>query len=144
MEDLDQLQHDLEMLLSTCSVRIRLLRSEIEEERKDERGKQSLKRKKCDDHLKVRESKNRVRILKAKHYGLQVKTEAPKIIMPRSDTADKFWLGVDAYCADVTKDDIAVSVTFSSELMVQTIFSVSGRIDTRMFTRSRCKTAGTW
>lgn len=45
MEDLDQLQHDLEKLLSTTAVRNRLLRSEIEsidrveERRKNKRGR---------------------------------------------------------------------------------------------------------
>lgn len=117
MEDLDQLQQDLEKLLSTCAVRNRMLRAEIDEERKDEKGKASLKRKRPEDKLKARESKNRVRILKAKHYGLQPKTEVPKI--PRSDIADKFWQTVDSYCPDITKDDITVSniYTVSRQLL---------------------------
>lgn len=108
MEDLDQLQQDLEKLLSTCAVRYRMLRAEIDEDKKEEKGKASVKRKRPDDKLKARESKNRVRILKAKHYGLQLKAETPKL--PRSDIADKFWQTVDSYCPDVTKDDIAVSI----------------------------------
>lgn len=44
MEDLDALQQDFERLLSTCAVRNRLLRSEVEsidrvEERREKRGK---------------------------------------------------------------------------------------------------------
>lgn len=48
MEDLDQLQLDLEKLLSTCAVRIRCLLSEIGEVAKtDETGRKVLLQDKC-------------------------------------------------------------------------------------------------
>lgn len=125
MEDLDLLQQELEKLLSTCAVRNRLLRSEIEsidrvEERREERGKPPLKRQKHEhEKTKRKESKqNSVRVLKAKHYGvplnnsindLPAKVEVPKVL-PRSDTSDKFWLSIEPYCAEVSKQDVAVSI----------------------------------
>lgn len=123
MEDLDQLQQDLEKLLSTCAVRNRLLRSEIEsgdkaEERREDKSKPPLKRRKPDDRNKNRESRNSVRKLKAKHYGASVSNSTsslPAIVevpeIPRNDTSDKFWLSIEPFCADVSKDDIAVSIS---------------------------------
>lgn len=110
MEDLDQLQQDLEKLLSTCAVRHRMLRGEVDEEKKGEKGKSSAKRKRPDDRFRIRESKNRVRILKAKHCGIQPKAEPPKL--PRSDTVDQFWHMVDQFCPEVTAEDIIVSSFF--------------------------------
>lgn len=112
MEDLDQLQQDLEKLLSMCAVRNRMLLAEVDEEKKEEKGKATLKRKRPEDRFKLRGSKNCVRILKGKHnYSLKVlKAEVPKI--PRSDIADKFWHMVDFYCPDITKEKIAVCFFF--------------------------------
>lgn len=122
MEDLDQLQQDLEKLLSTCAVRNRILKSEIEsgdkaEDRREDKNKPPLKRRKPDDRAKNRESRNSVRKLKAKHYGLPASNstnnlpatvDVPEI--PRNETSDKFWLSIEPFCTDVSKDDIAVSI----------------------------------
>lgn len=110
MEDLDKLQIDLEKLLSTCAVRNRLLRSDIKstdkvEERREDKGKPPLKRRKPEEKTKRKPSKS---ILKRKH--VPTKVEESKVIVPRSDTSDKFWLSIEDYCADVSKDDVAVSI----------------------------------
>ncbi|XP_018332285.1 transcriptional adapter 3-A isoform X2 [Agrilus planipennis] len=124
MEDLDQLQQDLEKLLSTSAVRHRLLKAEIEnidqkeERRENKKGKPvdkpPLKRKKIDERVKYRDAKNGIRLLKPKHYNvplhsnidIQHKEEIPKVTIPKNDTSDKFWLSIEPYCADVTKDDL--------------------------------------
>ncbi|XP_044260968.1 transcriptional adapter 3-A [Tribolium madens] len=119
MDDLDQLQLDLEKLISTCAVRNRFLRGEIEsidrvEEKRDKKGKSydkgGFKRKRPDDKVKYRDLKNGARPLK-RHYPLPVNSiigdvplrhEMPKINLPKNDTSDKFWATVEPYCAPVT------------------------------------------
>jgi transcriptional adapter 3 len=119
MDDLDQLQLDFEKLISTCAVRNRYLRGEIEsidkvEERRDRKGKSydkgSLKRKRPDDKTKYRDLKNGARPIK-RHYPLPVNSligdvplrhEIPKINLPKNDTSDKFWATVEPYCAPIT------------------------------------------
>lgn len=105
MEDLDQLQQDLEKLLSTCAVRHRILRAELNEDNKHEKGRISVKRKRPNDKLNAKE--NCLMILKAK-YLLKLKTQAPKI--SGSAVANRFWRMINDYCANITKDDIAVSI----------------------------------
>lgn len=34
------------------------------------------------------------------------KMEAPKIVLPKNDTPNKFWASVEPYCADITPEDI--------------------------------------
>lgn len=125
MEDLDQLQQDLEKLLSTCAVRSRLLKSElesidkIEERRKTKKGKpyekpQPLKRKRPDEKVRYKDVKNGNRIIKSRHTlpknnfvnDLPIENELPKMTLPKNDTSDKFWLSVEVFCADVAKDDV--------------------------------------
>ncbi|GJQ68220.1 hypothetical protein Trydic_g10760 [Trypoxylus dichotomus] len=124
MEDLDALQQDFERLLSTCAVRNRMLRSEVEsidrvEEKREKKGKfiekQSLKRKRPDDKLRYRDGKNGVRVFKPKHNNffmnsfmndLQHKHEVPKVTLPRNDTSDKFWSSIEPYCAELSRDDV--------------------------------------
>ncbi|KAF5295154.1 hypothetical protein FQR65_LT10542 [Abscondita terminalis] len=125
MEDLDQLQQDLEKLLSNCAVRSRLLTTEIEsidkieERRKTKKSKpyekqQPLKRKRPDEKTKYKDSKNGNRLVKSRHNlpknsfinDLSVESELPKMTLPKNDTSDKFWLSVEVFCADVTKDDV--------------------------------------
>lgn len=43
---------------------------------------------------------------------LPLKQEVPKVSLPTHDT-DKFWLSVDPYCCDVSKDDVNVSITIN-------------------------------
>ncbi|XP_071054596.1 transcriptional adapter 3-A [Onthophagus taurus] len=120
MDDLDQLQQDFEKLLSTSAVRNRLLRSEVESMDKVEKKgkpieKSSLKRKRPDEKLKYKDTKNGSRLFKTKQYNPPIngfmgehstKHEVPKVILPRNDTSDKFWSSIEPYCADVTKDDV--------------------------------------
>lgn len=41
--------------------------------------------------------------------NLPLKREVPKVSLPTHDT-DKFWLSIDPYCCDVTKDDVHVCI----------------------------------
>nr|CAH7767424.1 unnamed protein product [Callosobruchus chinensis] len=121
MEDLDQLQANLEKLLTTNASRIRYLLSEIGELDRNDEGngrkaydKTSLKRKRNDDtSRKFKDLKNGMRVIK-KNYGLTHKfvgethlQEVPKVTLPRNDNSDKFWTSIEPYCANVTRDDIA-------------------------------------
>ncbi|KAF5290838.1 hypothetical protein FQA39_LY14600 [Lamprigera yunnana] len=125
MEDLDQLQQDMEKLLSTSAVRNRVLKSEIEsldkmeERRKTKKGKpnekqQPLKRKRPDEKTKYKDGKNGGRLIKSRQNlpkssfinDLSVESELPKMTLPKNDTSDKFWLSVEVFCADVNKDDV--------------------------------------
>ncbi|CAH1965031.1 unnamed protein product [Acanthoscelides obtectus] len=121
MEDLDQLQADLEKLLTTNAARIRHLLAEIGELDRNEEGhgrkaydKTSLKRKRNDDtSRKFKDTKNGMRVIK-KQYGLTHKfvgdthlQEVPKVTLPKNDNSDKFWASIEPYCANVSKDDVA-------------------------------------
>ncbi|CAH0562257.1 unnamed protein product [Brassicogethes aeneus] len=130
MDDLDQLQHDLEKLLSTSVSRSRFLTSEIEsidkvEENRDKKEKNydktPLKRKRPDDKPKYKDFKNGARVIK-KQYGLPVnnllgdahlQNEVPKVALPKNDNSDKFWASIEPYCANVSKED----VTFIESLL---------------------------
>lgn len=77
-----------------------------------------MKRKRPDERSKYKDSRNGNRIIKTKHSipinnfvnDVPVKREVPKVSFPKNDTSDKFWLSIEPYCADVTKDDVAVSI----------------------------------
>nr|CAI5832438.1 unnamed protein product [Callosobruchus analis] len=137
MEDLDQLQANLEKLLTTNAARVRYLLSEIGElDRNDDCNgrkaydKTSLKRKRNDDtSRKFKDQKNGMRVIK-KNHGLTHKfvgdthlQEVPKVTLPKNDNSDKFWTSIEAYCANVTKDDVAFLDTliqeFSKEINVK-------------------------
>lgn len=118
MADLNQLQQDLEKLLSTCAVRYRMLCCELEsldkdktEDRRDKKylDKVAYKRRRQEDRPKSRETKNGVRIVKRKHYSYPVNNS---VIVTRNicdETSDRFWLFVEQYCGEASRDDIAVS-----------------------------------
>ncbi|KAG5883742.1 hypothetical protein JTB14_008584 [Gonioctena quinquepunctata] len=118
MDDLDQLQQDLEKLLSTSALRIRYLLAEIGEIDRNDVGhdrkahdKTSLKRKRPDEKPKFKDLKNGMRVIKK--HGLTVnklidpQQDIPKVTLPKNDNSDKFWASIEPFCANVTKDDIA-------------------------------------
>lgn len=117
MKDLDQLQQELEKLLSVCAVRTRSLYSELElidknEERHEKKTKafdrpSSPKIRKIEEKNKyVKETKPSYKIVKNVHDELP-KLEVPKVTIPKNDTKSKFWLSVDPFCAPIDSDDIA-------------------------------------
>lgn len=115
MKDLDQLQQELEKLLSMCSIRTRSLYTELELldkneiERHEKKAKidrpSSPKIRKVETERKVKESKS-FKILKNVHDELP-KVDIPKIVIPKNDTKSKFWASIDPYCAPIDADDIA-------------------------------------
>lgn len=107
MEILDQLQQDLEKLLSTCVVRHVMLRACTESRQKEKWT--CVKRKRPEHNLQAR--KHRIMVLKEKHYPLlKQKAGLPK--ESRSVIAYKFWRMVDGYCPNITKVDRTVSICF--------------------------------
>ncbi|KAL1492368.1 hypothetical protein ABEB36_010626 [Hypothenemus hampei] len=95
MDDLDQLQQDLEKLLSTNALRTRFFLGEYTQaDQKDgPHDKTSLKRKRSDDKPKY-DLKNGLRLMKR------------EITLPRNDNSDKFWASIEPYCASVDKEDV--------------------------------------
>ncbi|GLV43059.1 transcriptional Adaptor 3 [Carabus blaptoides fortunei] len=117
MKDLDQLQQELEKLLSASAVRSRILSSEFEhidrvEERHEKKGKlfdkpPSPKHRKIEEKAKAtKDTKPAYKLVKNFHDEIP-KLEIPKVILPKNDTKSKFWLSVDPYCSPVSRDDIA-------------------------------------
>lgn len=51
---------------------------------------------------------------------LPVKQELPKVCLPTHDT-DKFWLSIDPYCCDVSKEDVNVGIRFQSNVKLFTV-----------------------
>ncbi|CAG9771627.1 unnamed protein product [Ceutorhynchus assimilis] len=110
MDDLDQLQHDLEKLLSTNALRTRFFLGEYTQADKDDKKtNMTAKRKKPDERTKFREVKGGIRFLKRDPFKLNEHTykEIPKISLPRNDNSDKFWASIEPYCAPVSKDNVA-------------------------------------
>lgn len=115
MKDLDQLQQELEKLLSMCAVRTRSLYFELDlidknEERHEKKVKafdrpSSPKIRKIEEKKYVKETKP-FKILKNVHDELP-KLEVPKVTIPKNDTKSKFWLSVDPFCSPIDSDDIA-------------------------------------
>lgn len=124
MINIDQLQHELEKLLSSCAVRVRSFKSELEsldrseDGRKGKKGKQydkqiPAKRKKIDEKCSKYNIKSDI-LLKPKHGAspntyvshLPMKSEMPKVVFPKNDLADKFWMSVQPYCCDLSADDM--------------------------------------
>jgi len=136
MEDLDTLQLELETLLSTVVVRHRTLQDEIislssvEERRGDRRSKSGKSMSSIDKKIREEKSKPKDTNIKSQsplHTKLfkqkavrssasQVvsnlheiegsKSDAPKLLLPKNDTPNKFWASVDPYCTDIMPDDI--------------------------------------
>lgn len=132
MDDLDQLQQDLEKLLSTNALRSRFFLGEHSHshsghDRRHERL--SLKRKR-DDIPKYKDmfvcSKNGLRVIKRdpfRSFSEKSFKEIPKITLPRNDNSDKFWASIEPYCSPVSKDDIAVCIKpKSKKLMIPVCF----------------------
>lgn len=123
MDDLDQLQQDLEKLLSTNAIRTRFFLGEYSQaDQKDNHNdkkahdKTSLKRKRPDEKPKYKDLKNGLRVVKKdpfKSYNDYM--EIPKITLPRNDNSDKFWASIEPYCAPVNKDDVAFLDTLIQE-----------------------------
>lgn len=115
MKDLDQLQQELEKLLSMCAVRTRSLYLELDlidknEERHEKKPKvvdrpSSPKIRKIEKKEYIKETKP-FKILKNVHDELP-KLEVPKVSIPKNDTKSKFWLSVDPFCSPIDPDDIA-------------------------------------
>lgn len=137
-EDIDALQLELEMLLSSAVVRYRALQEEITnlssaEERRDRRSKSGgkslslLDKKVREEKLKPKEVSTKsqsplhTKLFKQKAVGNSTNQaapnvhevaknegtkDAPKILLPKNDTPNKFWASVDPYCTDIMPDDI--------------------------------------
>lgn len=136
-EDIDALQLELEMLLSSAVVRYRALQEEITnlssaEERRDRRSKSNkslslLDKKVREEKLKPKEVSTKsqsplhTKLFKQKAVGNSTNQpapnvhevarnegtkDAPKILLPKNDTPNKFWASVDPYCTDIMPDDI--------------------------------------
>lgn len=156
-EDLDAIQLELELLLSTVSQRARALKAEYEsldrEDKRDRKGKYiekpsspSTKRKRDEKKFKdgakyfgnqakvvrVKSSSSHSRVV-AQHtddsmdsvpyfptnYALR---ENPKLVMPKNDTPNKFWLSVEPYCMPISHEDIKVGVISSGDERVTFTF----------------------
>lgn len=133
MKDLDQLQQELEKLLSMCAVRTRSLYSELDlidknEERHEKKTKifdrpSSPKIRKIEEKNKfVKETKPSYKI-KNVHDELP-KLEVPKVTIPKNDTKSKFWLSVDPFCAPIDADDIAFLEDLIQEVNTDTDFKI--------------------
>ncbi|XP_017777042.1 PREDICTED: transcriptional adapter 3 [Nicrophorus vespilloides] len=115
MDDLDQLQQDFERMLSTCAVRIRLLKAETED-RRDKKGKpyQPSAKRKREDERRHTDARNVVKILKTKQAvpvnnyknDESVRRKVPKVIIEKHDVSNRFWLSLDPYCQDVSRDNV--------------------------------------
>uniref|UniRef100_A0A1B6EXA2 Transcriptional adapter 3 n=1 Tax=Cuerna arida TaxID=1464854 RepID=A0A1B6EXA2_9HEMI len=142
MEDLDRIQLELEMLLTGVAVRIRDLNNEIStlniaEERRDKKIKLALStsKKKVDDR-KNRDptGKSRPRIGTLDDPSVlgspdilsnTASLEPPKLLVPKNDVPNKFWLSVEPYCAEISAEDIKflkeLKATCEKEAEVQKI-----------------------
>ncbi|XP_060516030.1 transcriptional adapter 3-B [Cylas formicarius] len=92
MDDLNQLQHDLEKLLSTAAVRQRFFLGEIKPSEKSEHEKRA-------------------------HDKTSFKRKRPykKPSLPKNDNSVKFWTSTEPYCAPVSKNDVAYLDTLIQE-----------------------------
>lgn len=135
MEDLDALQMELEMMLSSVVLRSRALQEEITsfsstDERRDRRSKSGKGLSQVDK--KIRDDKTKAKELNVKthspvpnklfkqripgsslnqlvpnpHELVRVEGKDVPKLMPKNDTPNKFWASVDPYCTDIMPDDI--------------------------------------
>ncbi|XP_055594107.1 transcriptional adapter 3 [Uranotaenia lowii] len=152
-EDLDMVQLELELLLSTVALRYRVLRSEFDtidksDERRERKGKfldkapcSPGKKKRLDEKLKLRESAGKlfghhmkfsklknssmippspapsqhtddsmdaVPFLPHNHHLQHIlnSTDHPKLMLPKNDTPNKFWMSVEPYCMPISHEDL--------------------------------------
>lgn len=160
-EDLDAIQLELEMLLSTVAQRARALKYEFEsidrEDKREKKGKYiekqpasppgKRKRGGTDDNKKTKEN--------AKYFGTQKMSklksssahspapsqhtddsldavpyfqsnhaprENPKVVLPKNDTPNKFWLSVEPYCMPISQEDIKVNYLAISAMILAHIY----------------------
>lgn len=151
-EDLDMVQLELELLLSTVSLRYRVLKSEIEtidkaDERRERKGKfidkapsSPGKKKRMEEKQKLRESAGKlfghhmkfskmkhmsslippspapsqntddssdaVPFLPTNHHIQHIIADNAKLLLPKNDTPNKFWMSVEPYCMPITHEDL--------------------------------------
>ncbi|KAK6633079.1 hypothetical protein RUM43_012822 [Polyplax serrata] len=140
MEDLDTLQLELEALLSCVAVRNRVIREEIKllesaEEKRDKKTKLALtsgvKRgaanRSEDRPIKILKDSLRSDVsvpgklnkVKGPPGAADIqskdtpKPDAPKIVIHKNDTPNKFWASVEPYCSPISQDDL----TYLEELI---------------------------
>lgn len=133
-EDLDNIQLELETLLSKVALRYRVLKSEYElldkdEKRVDRRSKLcekpppspgkrkredirksktsllKLSKNKTNSACSPAQSQNTDDSVDAVHF-VQHQPKEHKIMMPKNDTPNKFWLSVEPYCMPLTNEDL--------------------------------------
>ncbi|XP_055314395.1 transcriptional adapter 3-like [Sitodiplosis mosellana] len=135
LEELDAIQMELEVLLSSVSLRYRALKTDYDylEHRKHqkknaEKEKQSGSKRKRDD--KKSSSKDSNRHSHTKHSKIKSSSSNspaqqldqsidampspsaggshpnPKLLLPKNDVPNKFWLSVEPYCMPITQEDI--------------------------------------
>lgn len=146
-DELDPIQAEIEMLLSSVALRYRSLRTEFDclldsedkKQKKNAADKQTnspgAKRKRVDGPKKAKDYLGQVKLPKLKNNNLSnspahsqhtddsmdavpyyqstsatttSRSEQPnsKVIVPKNDIPNKFWLSVEPYCMPITQEDI--------------------------------------
>ncbi|XP_026289353.1 transcriptional adapter 3 [Frankliniella occidentalis] len=155
MDDLDQLQMDLESLLSKVAVRQRLLHSEIlalnNSESNMDRGKASSPGKKgrsrgsklVENLTKTREvarsssSKHSKKLYRLAPLAGSVpvvppdndpKPPAPKVFVSKNSAPNRFWASVDPYCSEVNQEHVKVleDLIHHNESSLQSLLETPG------------------
>lgn len=70
--------------------------------------------------MKLKDIKTGTRIVKKHGLGVNnfivdtppLRHDVPKVALPKNDTSEKFWASVEPFCAEIQKDDVAVSISF--------------------------------
>lgn len=113
INDLDQLQHDLEKLLTVCAIRRRALCSDFQVFNKTEERPQKK-------HRVIEEptSPSSLKIRKVVEKKIKRKPGRPfknfspdgkniqRFLIPKNDIKSKFWFSVEPHCGSITKDDV--------------------------------------
>lgn len=142
-EELDGVQLELELLLSTVSLRYRSLKSGFDSlDREDKTHKKNEKhasnapgkKRKCDDNVKKTAKEAKVigqppKVAKVKtnasdspvhsqhtddsmdafpmkNNNASTSQQNPKVLIPKNDIPNKFWLSVEPYCMPITQEDV--------------------------------------
>lgn len=143
-DDLDAIQGELELLLSTVVLRSRALKLEYDsldkDGKKDKKAKYSDKQPNSPKRRRIEEkrSKDSYKHFPSTHKVNKVKGSAhspapsqhtddsmdavpyyqnnhiqrdnPKLVIPKNDVPNKFWLSVEPYCMPITQEDIKVKI----------------------------------
>lgn len=129
-EDLDKIQPELEILLSKVALRFKVLRTDYDlldkdEKRFERRGKHAEKNP-LSGKRKREEKKTKTAVLKYPnlksnqfyfgHYQknsysdptdfLSQQLKQQKILVPKNDILNKFWLSVEPFCMPITNEDL--------------------------------------